>query len=70
MACGSWPDRRATISENAVQSRKQIHIGTPKAHKRRTVPLPEFLLPYLARQCEGGGGAETTCCGPVTTAAT
>ena len=23
--------------------------------KQRTVPLPEFLLPYLARQCEGRG---------------
>jgi integrase len=30
--------RRATISENAVQSGKQIHVGTPKAHKQRTVP--------------------------------
>ena len=45
--------RRATVSENAVQSGKQIHIGMPKAHKQRTVPLPQFLLPYLARQCEG-----------------
>ncbi len=42
-----------TISENAVQSGKQIYIGAPKAHKQRTVPLPEFLLRYLARQCEG-----------------
>ena len=45
--------RRATVSENAVQVGKQIHVGTPKAHKQRSVPLPEFLLPYLARQCEG-----------------
>jgi integrase len=45
--------RRATVSENAVQSGKQIFVGTPKAHKQRTVPLPAFLLPYLARQCEG-----------------
>ena len=45
--------KRATISENAVQSGRKIHVGTPKAHKRRTVPLPAFLLPYLARQCEG-----------------
>ncbi len=45
--------KRATISENAVQSGKQIYIGTPKAHKQRTVPLPEFLLPYLAHQCQG-----------------
>ena len=47
--------RRASISENAVQSGAQIHVGTPKAHKQRTVPLPEFLLTYLARQCEGRG---------------
>jgi integrase len=47
--------RRASITENAVQSGTQIHVGTPKAHKRRTVPLPQFLLIYLARQCEGRG---------------
>jgi Phage integrase family len=45
--------RRATISENAVQSGKQIHVGTPKAHKQRTGPIPAFLLPYRGRQCEG-----------------
>jgi integrase len=50
--------RRASISENAVQSGTQIHIGTPKAHKQRTVPLPEFLLTYLARQCEGRSGED------------
>ena len=47
--------RRATIAENAVQSGKQMFVGAPKGHKRRTVPLSEFLLPYLARQCEGRG---------------
>lgn len=45
--------KRAKVSENAVQSAGEIHVGTPKAHKQRTVPLPEFLLPYLAAQCEG-----------------
>ncbi|EID15303.1 integrase [Mycolicibacterium phlei RIVM601174] len=45
--------KRASITENAVQSGGRIHVGTPKAHKQRTVPLPEFLVPYLARQCEG-----------------
>jgi integrase len=44
---------RATISENAVQAGRQIHMGTPKTHKQRSVPLPGFLLPYLARKCEG-----------------
>lgn len=45
--------KRASISENAVQSGTQIYVGTPKAHKQRTVPLPAFLVPYLARQCKG-----------------
>jgi integrase len=45
--------KRASITENAVQSGNGIHVGTPKAHKQRTVPLPDFLLPYLARQFEG-----------------
>lgn len=47
--------RRVTISENAVQVGSLIVVGTPKAHKQRNFPLPEFLLPYLARQCEGKG---------------
>jgi integrase len=47
--------RRATVSENAVQVGSEVLVGTPKAHKQRSVPLPEFLLPYLARQCEGRG---------------
>jgi integrase len=47
--------KRATIAENAVQSGTQIFVGSPKAHKQRTVPLSEFLLDYLARQCEGRG---------------
>lgn len=45
--------KRATVDENAVQVGSVIHVGTPKSHKQRTVPLPAFLLPYLARQCEG-----------------
>lgn len=44
--------RRVTIAENAVQVGSEIFVGTPKGHKQRTVPLPAFLLPYLARQCE------------------
>jgi integrase len=47
--------KRASVVENAVQSGTRIHVGTPKAHKQRDVPLPEFLLTYLARQCEGKG---------------
>ena len=44
--------KRAMIQENAVQSGTSIHVGTPKSHKQRPVPLPEFLVPLLARQCE------------------
>lgn len=45
--------KRALIHENAVQSGTGIHVGTPKAHKQRSIPLPEFLVAPLARQCEG-----------------
>jgi integrase len=45
--------RRATVARNAVQVNADIHVGTPKGHKQRTVPLPEFLLTHLARQCGG-----------------
>jgi integrase len=55
--------KRAAISENAVQSGKQIYVGTTKGHKQRTVPLPGFLLPYLARECEGKGRDELLWCG-------
>jgi integrase len=39
--------RRITITENAVQVGSHFFVGTPKAHKQRTVPL--------ARRCEGRG---------------
>ena len=44
--------KRATVSENAVEAGSEIFVDTPKTHKQRSVPLPEFLLPYLARQCD------------------
>ncbi|MDN4518139.1 tyrosine-type recombinase/integrase [Mycolicibacterium austroafricanum] len=47
--------KRASVTENAVQTGGGIHVGTPKSHKQRTVPLPEFLVSYLARQCDGKG---------------
>jgi len=50
--------KRDTVVENAVEVGREIVVGTPKAHKQRSVPLPEFLLPYLARQCEGKGRDE------------
>jgi integrase len=56
--------RRAVVVENAVQVGTTVHVGTPKTYKQRTVPLPEFLLPYLARQCEGKGRADLLFPGP------
>lgn len=46
---------RALITENAVQVGSTIHVGTTKGHKQRSVPLARFLVPHLARQCEGKG---------------
>ena len=43
-------------------------MGTPKAHKQRSVPLPEFLLPYLAASARGG--TATICCSPARMAGT
>jgi integrase len=47
--------RRFLIEENAVQVGSVIEVGTPKNHKKRTVPFPKFLGERLARQCEGKG---------------
>jgi integrase len=49
------PRRRLMIEENAVQVGSVIHVGTPKNHKKRTVPFPKFLAKQLAHQCEGKG---------------
>lgn len=45
--------RRFTVTENAVQISYTIHVGTPKTHHHRTVPVPPFLVDELAHQCEG-----------------
>jgi integrase len=55
--------RRANVEENAVQSGTQIYVGTPNIHKLRDVPLPAFLLLYLARQCEGKDRDDPLFCG-------
>ncbi|UYY81990.1 site-specific integrase [Arthrobacter sp. YA7-1] len=44
--------RRFVIEENAVQVGSIIEVGTPKNHKKRTVPFPRFLAEPLAQQCE------------------
>lgn len=47
--------RRFMIEENAVQVGSVIEVGTPKNHKKRTVPFPKFLAERLAEQCAGKG---------------
>lgn len=39
--------RRITVNENAVDVSGTIHVGKPKSHKSRSVPVPEFLLEKL-----------------------
>lgn len=36
-----------------MQVNNTIHVGTPKSHKHRTVPVPAFVVLELAKQCEG-----------------
>ncbi|QLD13234.1 site-specific integrase [Microbacterium oleivorans] len=58
--------RRLSVSENAVRVGAEVHVGTPKTHKRRSVSFPPFLVMPIAKLCEGkprdallfGGGLE------------
>lgn len=45
--------RRLSVVENAVQVNMTVHVGTPKSHEARTVPIPPFVAEELARQWEG-----------------
>ena len=45
--------RRLNVSVNAVEHGGRLDIGTPKSHKRRAVPFPEFLLPDLESATQG-----------------
>jgi integrase len=45
--------RRINVTVNAVEVGSVIEVGTPKTHKRRSVPFPALLELPLARQCEG-----------------
>lgn len=44
---------RLTVAENAVDVGGTIHVGTPKSHEARSVPIPRFLAQELAKACEG-----------------
>lgn len=45
--------RRISVEENAVLVKGAFAIGTPKSGLTREVPLPAFLAPAIAKQCEG-----------------
>ncbi|NKZ77515.1 tyrosine-type recombinase/integrase [Rhodococcus hoagii] len=45
--------KRLHVVDNAVQVNMEMHVGTPKSHTTRWVPVPEFLVTELARECEG-----------------
>ncbi|GAA4374173.1 tyrosine-type recombinase/integrase [Paeniglutamicibacter cryotolerans] len=45
--------RRLGIEQNAVDVAGEIIVGTPKNHKKRSVPFPEFLDAALGEACEG-----------------
>lgn len=45
--------RRINVTENAVEVGGVIHVGSPKTYKTRSVPMPQFLLPYLKDQMKG-----------------
>ncbi len=52
------------LNESAVEVGADMIVDTPKNHKRRSVPVPKFLVPYLARQCEGLGRDDLVFPGP------
>jgi integrase len=45
--------RRVAVNRNATEVGSEVIVGTPKSHRRRTVPVPRFLVAALAGQCEG-----------------
>lgn len=47
--------RELHVTENAVMVGAVIVIGSPKNHELRTVSVAGFLIPLLARLCEGKG---------------
>jgi integrase len=48
-------ERRIRVSVNAVEVGGEIEVGTPKTHKRRSVPFPRLLLQELEAQIGGKG---------------
>lgn len=50
--------RRLHVERNAVEVGSRVEVGTPKSHKRRSVPLPAFMVPLVAQQAAGKGPDE------------
>jgi integrase len=48
-------ERRIRVSVNAVEVGADIQVGTPKTHKRRSVPFPRLLLSDLESQLRNKG---------------
>lgn len=46
---------RLRVSRNAVLVDGEVLVGTPKTHKRRSVPVPPFLVPAIAAAQQGKG---------------
>jgi len=47
--------RRITLHENAVTVGGDVHLGTLKSGKSRTVVLPAFVVEELSKTCRGKG---------------
>lgn len=47
--------RRVHIETNLVEVDGDLYEGDPKGGKDRTLPIPAFLMPLIAEQCEGKG---------------
>jgi integrase len=45
--------RRINVTVNAVEVGNAIEVGTPKTHKKRSVPFPALLAIPIAELCEG-----------------
>jgi integrase len=56
--------RRINVERNAVEVGGVFEVGTPKSHKKRSVPFPAFLAERLARECEGKGRDDLVFPGP------
>ncbi|KZF01034.1 integrase [Rhodococcus sp. EPR-157] len=56
--------RRLSVHDNAVQLGVDHAEGLTKSRRGRSVPVPQFILDELARQCEGKGPGDLVFPGP------